>query len=57
MRAFCPGLGAVEDPATGSLNAGLAQWLAGDVLPASYVATRTTVAGLVDLGGPERPST
>ncbi|VXB40244.1 PhzF family phenazine biosynthesis protein [Nocardioides sp. AX2bis] len=78
VRAFCPGLGVVEDPVTGSLNAGLGQWLAGDVLPASYVAsqgtalgrrgrvhvdrvgevvrvggaTRTTVAGHVDLGGP-----
>ena len=68
---------AVEDPVTGSLNAGLAQWLIGaGVLPESYVAsqgtvlgrtgrvhvqrldgqvwvggaTRTTVAGTVDLG-------
>ena len=29
VRAFCPGLGVLEDPVTGSLNAGLAQWLAG----------------------------
>ncbi len=83
VRAFCPGLGVVEDPVTGSLNAGLAQWLAGGVLPASYVAsqgtvlgrrgrvhvdrvgdvvrvggaTRTTVAGHVDLGGPVLPAT
>lgn len=83
VRAFCPGLGVVEDPVTGSLNAGLAQWLAGGVLPASYVAsqgtvlgrrgrvhvdrvgdvvrvggaTRTTVAGHVDLGGPGLPAT
>jgi PhzF family phenazine biosynthesis protein len=76
VRAFCPGLGITEDPVTGSLNAGLGQWLAGGVLPSSYVAaqgtvlhrsgrvhvetvdgqvwvggaTRTTVAGTVDLG-------
>lgn len=76
VRAFCPGLGVVEDPVTGSLNAGIGQWLAGRVLPTSYVAsqgtvlgrrgrvrvdrvgdvvrvggaTRTTVAGRVDLG-------
>ncbi len=45
VRAFCPGLGVVEDPVTGSLNAGLAQWLAGGVLPASYVASQGTVLG------------
>ncbi|WP_139983996.1 PhzF family phenazine biosynthesis protein [Nocardioides litoris] len=31
-----------EDPVTGSLNAGLAQWLAGRVLPPSYVAAQGT---------------
>jgi PhzF family phenazine biosynthesis protein len=29
VRAFVPGLGVPEDPVTGSLNAGLAQWLIG----------------------------
>lgn len=29
-RAFVPGLGVGEDPVTGSLNAGIAQWLAGE---------------------------
>jgi PhzF family phenazine biosynthesis protein len=45
VRAFCPGLGVVEDPVTGSLNASLAQWLAGDRLPTSYVAAQGTVLG------------
>ncbi len=45
VRAFCPGLGVVEDPVTGSLNAGLAQWLAGGVLPTSYVASQGTALG------------
>lgn len=45
VRAFCPGLGVVEDPVTGSLNAGLAQWLAGTVLPSSYVAAQGTALG------------
>jgi PhzF family phenazine biosynthesis protein len=43
VRAFCPGLGITEDPVTGSLNAGLAQWLAGGRLPSSYVAAQGTV--------------
>jgi len=39
VRAFIPGEGAPEDPVTGSLNAGLAQWLVpSGVLPGSYVA-------------------
>ena len=29
VRAFCPGYGMPEDPVTGSLNAGIGQWLAG----------------------------
>lgn len=29
VRAFVPGLSVPEDPVTGSLNAGLAQWLLG----------------------------
>jgi PhzF family phenazine biosynthesis protein len=45
VRAFCPGYGISEDPVTGSLNAGVAQWLAGDRLPASYVASQGTVLG------------
>lgn len=46
VRAFCPGLGVVEDPVTGSLNAGLAMWLIGaGHLPASYVAAQGTALG------------
>lgn len=45
VRAFVPTMGIGEDPVTGSLNAGLAQWLAGDRLPASYVAAQGTVLG------------
>lgn len=46
VRAFCPDdSGITEDPVTGSLNAGLAMWLAGTVLPASYVAAQGTVIG------------
>lgn len=46
VRAFCPhAAGVTEDPVTGSLNASLAQWLAGGVLPASYVASQGTVLG------------
>jgi PhzF family phenazine biosynthesis protein len=52
VRAFCPGLGITEDPVTGSLNAGIGQWLAGRALPASYVAAQGTAlwrAGRVHL--------
>ena len=42
VRAFCPGFGMTEDPVTGSLNAGVAQWLAGDRLPATYVSGQGT---------------
>jgi PhzF family phenazine biosynthesis protein len=46
VRAFLPGDGGVvEDPVTGSLNAGLGQWLAGSVLPRGYVAAQGTVLG------------
>jgi PhzF family phenazine biosynthesis protein len=45
VRAFCPEMGIGEDPVTGSLNAGLAQWLAGDRLPSSYVASQGTALG------------
>ncbi len=46
VRAFCPSLGVVEDPVTGSLNAGIAQWLSGNgTLPPSYVASQGTCVG------------
>ncbi|MCA5894817.1 PhzF family phenazine biosynthesis protein [Isoptericola sp. NEAU-Y5] len=46
VRAFFGERGAVvEDPVTGSLNAGLGQWLAGSVLPTSYVASQGTALG------------
>jgi len=46
VRAFCPSLGIVEDPVTGSLNASLAQWLTGNgTLPPSYVASQGTCLG------------
>ncbi len=46
VRAFVPGLGVPEDPVTGSLNAGLAQWLIGAGLaPASYVAAQGAALG------------
>lgn len=39
VRAFIPSEGVAEDPVTGSLNAGIAQWLIpAGVLPDSYVA-------------------
>ena len=43
VRAFVGGLGVDEDPVTGSLNAGVAQWLtANGTLPSSYVASQGT---------------
>jgi PhzF family phenazine biosynthesis protein len=46
VRAFVPGLGVPEDPVTGSLNAGLAQWLIGTGLaPARYVAAQGSALG------------
>lgn len=43
VRAFVGPLGITEDPVTGSLNAGLAQWLMGAGLaPPSYVAAQGT---------------
>ncbi|MCB9882236.1 MAG: PhzF family phenazine biosynthesis protein [Planctomycetes bacterium] len=43
VRAFVPSLGVPEDPVTGSLNAGLAQWLIGARLaPKHYVAAQGT---------------
>jgi PhzF family phenazine biosynthesis protein len=41
VRAFVPSLGVPEDPVTGSLNAGLAQWLIGQgFAPRTYRATQ-----------------
>jgi PhzF family phenazine biosynthesis protein len=45
VRAFCPSIGVVEDPVTGSLNASIGQWLAGDRLPTAYVASQGTALG------------
>ncbi len=46
VRAFVPGLGVPEDPVTGSLNAGLAQWLIGAGLaPVAYVAAQGAALG------------
>ena len=46
VRAFVPGLGVPEDPVTGSLNAGLAQWLIGAGLaPISYIAAQGAALG------------
>lgn len=44
VRAFVPGIGIVEDPVTGSLNAGLALWLIpAGILPERYVVSQGTV--------------
>ena len=46
VRAFAVGAGVDEDPVTGSLNAGLAQWLlAAGHASAPYVAAQGTVLG------------
>ncbi len=46
VRAFIPRVGVPEDPVTGSLNAGLGQWLIGAGLaPPHYVASQGTVLG------------
>ena len=46
IRAFVPGEGVKEDPVTGSLNAGVAQWMIGAGLaPARYVASQGTALG------------
>jgi len=43
VRGFAAPIGVPEDPVTGSLNAGLAQWLIGEGLaPARYVAAQGT---------------
>jgi PhzF family phenazine biosynthesis protein len=46
VRAFIAGVGPTEDPVTGSLNAGLAQWLIGaGIAPPQYVAAQGTALG------------
>jgi len=46
VRAFVPDLGVPEDPVTGSLNAGLAQWLiSAGLAPARYVAAQGAALG------------
>ena len=46
VRAFIPDVSGYEDPVTGSLNAGLAQWLIGAGLaPSRYVASQGTALG------------
>lgn len=46
MRAFIAGDGMQEDPVTGSLNAGLAQWLmAQGLAPARYTVSQGTAMG------------
>lgn len=46
VRAFVPSLGVPEDPVTGSLNAGIAQWLIGAGLaPDRYIAAQGTALG------------
>ncbi len=46
VRAFVPSFSVPEDPCTGSLNAGLAQWLIGSgAMPASYVVSQGTLLG------------
>ncbi|MGH8450656.1 PhzF family phenazine biosynthesis protein [Pseudomonas sp.] len=46
VRAFIAGDGAPEDPATGSLNAGVAQWLLAEGLaPERYVVSQGTAIG------------
>ncbi|MFO1252490.1 MAG: PhzF family phenazine biosynthesis protein [Inhella sp.] len=46
VRAFISTMGVPEDPVTGSLNAGLAQWLIGSGLaPDHYVAAQGTALG------------
>lgn len=43
VRAFAAPIGIAEDPVTGSLNAGIAQWLIAEgVAPARYVAAQGT---------------
>jgi PhzF family phenazine biosynthesis protein len=46
VRAFIPDVGVLEDPVTGSLNAGIAQWLIGaGLVPERYVAAQGAALG------------
>lgn len=46
VRAFVPGFSVPEDPVTGSLNAGLAQWLLSEgVVSGNYTVQQGTVLG------------
>jgi PhzF family phenazine biosynthesis protein len=46
LRAFCARIGVREDPVTGSLNAGVAQWLIGSgAAPTSYRAAQGSRVG------------
>ena len=46
VRAFVPSMGVPEDPVTGSLNAGLAQWLIGaGMAPERYIAAQGAALG------------
>jgi predicted PhzF superfamily epimerase YddE/YHI9 len=46
VRGFIAGDGMPEDPATGSLNAGLAQWMLGKGLaPSAYVVSQGVTMG------------
>jgi PhzF family phenazine biosynthesis protein len=46
LRAFCAPIGVREDPVTGSLNAGVAQWLIGTgAAPATYRAAQGSRVG------------
>lgn len=46
VRAFVPTLGVPEDPVTGSLQAGIGQWLIGEGLaPSRYAAAQGTAMG------------
>jgi PhzF family phenazine biosynthesis protein len=46
LRSFALPVGVREDPVTGSLNAGVAQWLVGTgIAPASYSATQGSAVG------------
>jgi len=46
LRAFCPDEGFVEDPVTGSLNAGVAKWfISTGLAPQRYIASQGTCLG------------
>jgi PhzF family phenazine biosynthesis protein len=46
IRAFVPGEGVKEDPVTGSLNAGVGQWMiSAGLAPARYIAAQGTALG------------